>query len=172
MKILVFSDSHHNISHIRSVVEACKQDTSLIVHLGDMCSDCRKITELFPDIPSVCVKGNNDFFEVGIENEYIAEFEGIRCFFTHGHQYGVKGGIGGISVRARALKSDLVLFGHTHTPYKELRGKTLFFNPGSAGDVREATFGIIQLSNSAILSADILTHNSQTNKIEFLRLFR
>ena len=170
MKMLVFSDSHSNIDNMRAVIEICKVDTSLIVHLGDLSSDFRKIISLYPDIPNIFVKGNNDFFDVGVEKEYIGELAGVKCLFTHGHQYGVKGGIAGLSVRARALRSDLVLFGHTHNPYKEKRGNTLFFNPGAIGQGN--TFGIIHLDNSAILSADVLSYNPFNHTIDFTRNYR
>lgn len=172
MKILVFSDSHSNISHMIDIINSCKADTSLIVHLGDMCSDFKKIKSVFHDIPAIFVKGNNDFFEVDVENEYIGILEGVKCLFTHGHQYGVKGGIAGISVRARAIKAELVLFGHTHVPYKEKRGHTLYLNPGSIGAGRENTFGIIHLENSAIMSAELLKFDPVTKQIDFLRSFR
>lgn len=172
MKILVFSDSHSNISSMYDVISACKADTSLIVHLGDMCSDFKKITALFPDIPNVFIKGNNDFFEIGVDSEYIGILEGIKCLFTHGHQYSVKSGISGISVRARALKADLVLFGHTHIPFKEKRGQTLFFNPGTIGCGSTHTFGILHINNSAIQSADVLTYDPITKQIDFLRTFK
>lgn len=171
MKLLVFSDSHCNVDNMQNVISACRKDTDLIVHLGDLCSDFKRICSLFPDIPNVSVKGNNDFFEVGVDSEYICNFSGVNCLFTHGHQYAVKSGIGGILVRARALKSDLVLFGHTHTPFKEKRGQTLFFNPGSIGCGREYTFGVIQLGNSSILSADVLKYDAFTKEIDFLRYF-
>lgn len=172
MKILVFSDSHSNVSYMIDIINVCKEDTSLIVHLGDMCSDFKKIKSVFPDIPSVFVKGNNDFFEIDVDNEFIGLLEGVKCLFTHGHQYGVKNGVSGISARARAIKAELVLFGHTHIPYKEKRGNTLYFNPGSIGVGRENTFGIIHLGNLAIQSAELLKFDPVTKQIDFLRSFR
>lgn len=172
MKLLVFSDSHSNIDNMVSVIEACKYDTSLIVHLGDMSSDFKRIVSMYPDIPNVFIKGNNDFFDVDTDQEFIGEFAGVKCLFTHGHQYSVKSGIMGISVRARALRSELVLFGHTHMPYKEKRGNTLFFNPGSIGQRGTPTFGIIHIDNCTILSADVLSFDPISKTIDFVRNYR
>lgn len=172
MKLLVFSDSHSNVSNMHNIVDACKSDTNLIVHLGDMTSDFKKLIKNFPDIPNVFIKGNNDFFETDVDSEYIGTLGGVKCLFTHGHQYAVKSGMSGISVRARALKSELVLFGHTHVPFKEKRGQTLFFNPGSIGFGREHTFGIIHLENCAVLSAELLTYDPIKKEIDFLRSYR
>lgn len=172
MKILVFSDSHSNITNMTDVVSACKADTDLIVHLGDVCSDFKQVVSRFPNIPYISVKGNNDFFEMGIPSEYIGVLSGVNCLFTHGHQYSVKSGITGISVRARALKSDLVLFGHTHCPHNEKRGSTLFFNPGSIGTGGVYTFGIIHMKDSSVLSSDVLKYDPVKKEMDFLRYFK
>lgn len=170
MKILVFSDSHNDILSMEAIINACKVDVSLIIHLGDLCSDFNKVIGKFPDIRYISVKGNNDFFELGTDSEYIGNFDGLRFFCTHGHQYSVKSGIAGISVRARALKADVVLFGHTHIPFKEKRGQTLFFNPGAIG-CGNYTFGILQTQDSNVLSADILKYDAFTKQIDFVRHF-
>lgn len=170
MKILVFSDSHNNVSNMYEIARSCT-DASLIVHLGDMCVDYKKIKSSFPDVPSVAVKGNNDYFENEFDFDYVANFEGVKCLFTHGHRYSVKGGVSALLGRARILGTRLALFGHTHMPYKEKIGDTLLFNPGSIGCGRPATFGIIHLDNSVIQSADILTYDAQTKNIDFLKNF-
>ena len=172
MKILVFSDSHANVSNICDIIDLCKEDTSLIVHLGDMTSDFKKVKNKFPDIPSISVKGNNDFFDLDTDTEYVGILEGVKCLFTHGHQYSVKSGVAGILACARALNADLVLFGHTHMPYKEKRGNTLLFNPGSVGQGGVYTFGILHMSNSFIQSADILYYEPIKKRIDFLRTIR
>jgi uncharacterized protein len=38
--------------------------------------------------------------------------------------------------RISAEEPDVVVFGHTHKPFSEQVGKTLFFNPGYAGRQR------------------------------------
>ncbi|MBE6700987.1 MAG: metallophosphoesterase [Ruminococcaceae bacterium] len=170
MKILVFSDSHLNTSNMTSIINHYKGEISLIVHLGDMYSDFEKIKIAFPNVPTVAVKGNNDFFEVVPESEVFSTFAGVKCFFTHGHRYNVKGGLAGISVRARALNADLVLFGHTHLPLKETRGKTLFINPGTVGtNYGKATFALIELDNSSVVFADIMSFDTTDNSIDVLR---
>ena len=131
-----------------------------------------QIIQMFPDIPYISVKGNNDFFEIGVDSEYIGILSGVNCLFTHGHQYSVKSGIAGISVRARALKSELVLFGHTHFPHNEKKGHTLYFNPGSIGRGGVYTFGIIHIKDSCILSADVLKFDPLTKEIDFMRSFK
>jgi predicted phosphodiesterase len=45
---------------------------------------------------------------------------------------------------------DLIIFGHSHVPLNEKRGKTLFFNPGSPTDKVFSpynSFGIIEIND-------------------------
>ena len=171
LKILVFSDSHNNVSNMIEVVNICKSDTSLIVHLGDMTSDSRRLKEVFADLPLIYVKGNNDYFDVEAQNEHTYIFDGIKCFFTHGHQYGVKSGINGIAVRARALKADIVFFGHTHVHVVDKHNGILYVNPGTIGQKigGTSTFAIVQLIGGAVASADILSFDPINKKIDFFR---
>ena len=41
---------------------------------------------------------------------------------------------------------DVLLFGHTHRPLVDMRGKTLFLNPGSIGDYAHPFYGVLTLS--------------------------
>jgi predicted phosphodiesterase len=45
---------------------------------------------------------------------------------------------------------DLFLFGHTHRPFVDMRGKTLFLNPGSIGDYHHPCYGIVTLENGKL----------------------
>lgn len=171
MKLIVFSDSHGNIDSMESVINSCKTEDTFLVHLGDKVSDFRRIVERYPDLPNVFVKGNNDFLEIDAKSEYVGFIGGVKCLVTHGHQYGIKSSMNGIFVRARGLSSELVLFGHTHVPFKQNHGNTLFFNPGTIGQGSTLTFGIIELDNGAILSAEILKYNQVTREIDFFRGF-
>jgi len=60
-----------------------------------------------------------------------------------------------IARRIASEEPDVVVFGHTHKPYAQQFGKTLFLNPGSAGKGR---FG---LGRSVVLmdcGPDAITH--------------
>ena len=173
MKILVFSDSHGDSSTMCDIVSLCKKDTSLLIHLGDMCADFEMVKNFFPNIPFINVRGNNDFFETDIESDVQISLSGINTFITHGHRYGVKSGLSGISARARATRSDLVLFGHSHQPLKEKRGDILYINPGSVSSRSgKPTFSVLEIDNFLIQSAEILTYDKVRNSVDFLRVPR
>jgi predicted phosphodiesterase len=54
---------------------------------------------------------------------------------------------------------DVCIFGHTHQPKEEWFGKTLLFNPGSAGPRRfklPRALGILMTQNDSIAATHIL----------------
>ncbi|HDZ77334.1 MAG TPA: metallophosphoesterase, partial [Candidatus Omnitrophica bacterium] len=46
---------------------------------------------------------------------------------------------------------DVIVFGHSHRPFNEKRGETLFFNPGSPTDTFFSPYnscGILKINNN------------------------
>lgn len=151
-----------------NVIKQTKKELSLIVHLGDCVSDFKEITKHIYDIPCISLKGNNDIFYVDEQEECIYNFDGVKCLFTHGHRYGVKAGLNRIIGRSIETDTNLVAFGHTHSPMKKHIANTLFINPGTIGGFSMSlpTFATINIANGKILSADIYEYNPITNSIE------
>ncbi len=146
MKLLVLSDSHHNISHMITAVE--QQSPDRILHLGDHFHDAEALLAFFPAVPLTAVPGNCDSW-TGQPPEQLLELEGRRILLSHGHLWHVKSGFETALQAARAAQADIVLFGHTHNAYCRQESDGLWvMNPGSAGN---GTYGIIRLENSQIV---------------------
>lgn len=147
MKVLVLSDSHGNVDHMVQAVE--QSSPRMILHLGDCWRDGERLHALFPDIPFYQVPGNCDC-RPAEPTEQLLFWEDKRVLMCHGHTYSVKQSllIAGYTAEEQAL--DLFLFGHTHRPLVDMRGKTMFLNPGSIGDHRQPTYGIITLLNGKL----------------------
>ena len=147
MKILVLSDSHGAVSPMEQAVE--RTDPHLILHLGDCWRDGERLQSRFPTIPLQQVPGNCDY-----RSEEPAErllcLDNFRILFCHGHTYGVKQSLIAAGFAAEEQNLDLFLFGHTHRPLVDWRGKTLFLNPGSIGDWRQPTYGVITIANGKL----------------------
>lgn len=173
MKILVFSDSHNNINDMLEITARMKNDISLIVHLGDLVSDLRRLIKFYPDIPYVCIKGNNDYFEQDVQEECVYDFQGVRFLFTHGNKYGVKSDLLKLFYRAKELSVNVVLFGHTHIPSKTKKSEIIFLNPGTIGKSFNgcSTFSLIEINEEKVVMCEILTYNSVKKEIDFWRTF-
>ena len=138
MEILVISDTHNSISNAVNLIKKLNPD--YVIHLGDMCADCKELERLFPRKVMICVKGNNDFFDNSYPLERCFELGGKKIFMCHGHKYHVKMSLMSLVYKGKECEADIVLFGHTHRSFlEEIDGMTVM-NPGSVG-----TYGIISL---------------------------
>ena len=142
MKLLVFSDSHGNIEHMRRAVEQERPDQ--ILHLGDVMRDAVELSVAYPNIPLELVPGNCDY-ATDVPAQKILFFEGRRILMTHGHIYHVKLGIGQAVRAAVEAKVDILLFGHTHEACCWQQDGLWVMNPGTIRGGLVPTCGVIRL---------------------------
>ena len=142
MKILVLSDSHGNLENMVRAVEA--EQPRMLLHLGDCWRDAERLHDRFPDLELYQVPGNCDFRSTE-PAERLLFLEDFRILLCHGHTYGVKQSLLRAGYEAEMQNLDLFLFGHTHNPMVDRRGKTWFLNPGSIGDRFRPTYGVVTI---------------------------
>lgn len=133
MKILVLSDSHSSLRHMRLCIESIRPDA--VIHLGDHYDDGAAMAEEFPHIRFWQVPGNCDKYRVpfGVPETLVERVCGLKLFMTHGHIHRVKSGLGALIRDARSTGAQAVLFGHTHECYCQLEEGLWVVNPGSCG---------------------------------------
>ena len=106
-----------------------------IVHAGDIGS-LSVIRELQAIAPVTAVSGNIDGYgRSGYPSEQVMEVAGRRIAIRHLLYEGGKLAKEGRAFLER-VEPDICIFGHTHQPRIQWFGKTLLFNPGSAGPRR------------------------------------
>jgi putative phosphoesterase len=153
VKLGVISDTHGlfdaSIASIFAGVDA-------IIHAGDI-GKIEIISRLEEIAPVVAVEGNNDWFGA-FPTERVEEFAGQRVMIRH-----IFGELHQLEDKDRQLVERLqprvVIFGHSHRPYREMLRETMLFNPGSAGPRRfklPRTVGIMSLEESRA-EAQIIT---------------
>ena len=147
MDILVLSDSHGATAPMARAVELTKPD--LILHLGDCWRDGERLHGRFPDIPLEQVPGNCDFLSEA-PVEHLLVLGGKRILMCHGHTYRVKTSLLLAGFAAEEQQLDLFLFGHTHRPLVDRRGRTLFLNPGSIGDPVRPSYGVATIRDGVL----------------------
>lgn len=150
MRILVFSDSHHDIESCKSVVNRLI-GIDMIVHAGDHAQDAQELARLFSDIPINYVLGNCDFADAPKELVFTAG--GKRIFLTHGHLYNVKNDLeySCILERAKELGCNCAVFGHTHQGLCNIKDGITLLNPGSIRYGK--TFGVIEIEDGKLRAA-------------------
>lgn len=158
LKILVFSDSHGSTLFMRRALNM-HRDAEAVFFLGDGLADVDTLAYMFPNVAWIAVRGNNDFSGL-FRGREVEELEsivlgGFKIVATHGNHYYVKHGTGAIKRLARQQEADIVLFGHTHTPYEEYvpddAHPFYLFNPGAASGYAPS-FGVITLDKTPLLS--------------------
>lgn len=132
MKVVVFSDAHGSKRAIKKILDY-NPDASHFISLGD--SELRH--SYLKDLNIIAVKGNYPL-DGGIGYESVLEIEGKKIFLTHGHKYGVRRDIRELVKKANEIKADIVLFGHTHIPYKDRINGVYYLNPGSVVSSRSS----------------------------------
>ena len=151
MKIVVFSDSHGNPMPLKKIIKA-NQDADMFIHLGDGEGDVEEISKAIEDKRFLHVTGNCDW-QSKCSYEKIAICNGRRIFCSHGHRYGVKGGLAMLIDNAKASQADIALFGHTHCPVVDYLDGIYVMNPGSVSfprDFEPPSYGIIDITEDGI----------------------
>lgn len=147
MKLIVFSDSHRELGHMRDVIEREKPD--YVFHLGDHDTDAEAISREFQMLPVAAVRGNCDGWSDAPEN-LTPVLDGMRFFLCHGHRYGVKHSISTAIYAAMEAEADVLLYGHTHIPAQEELNGLIVLNPGSCGYESRPTYGFFLIENGII----------------------
>jgi uncharacterized protein len=129
MRIGVISDTHGvfdpKIAKLFSGVDH-------ILHGGDIGTP-RIIFELEQIAPVTAVPGNTDA-DLDFNETELVQLGG-RKFLVH-HIVDVRAPAQVIRQRILRDDPDVVVFGHTHKPFNQMIGETLYFNPGYAGRQR------------------------------------
>lgn len=125
MKLLLFSDNHRDRDSVKEMI-ALNKDVDQIISLGDSEMRQNELTEL----NIFGVKGNYPF-EPKFPLDLTFEYEGIRVYYTHGHQYSVKLGLSRLLNYAVYNNINIVCFGHTHRAVLKEINDVIFINPGA-----------------------------------------
>jgi len=130
MKIGVISDTHNFLD---PKVPKLFAGVDHVLHGGDIGLPWI-ILELEGIAPVTAVLGNTD--ESGLEFKLTeVAVLGGKKFLVH-HIVNPHALTDNLEARVAREKPDVVVFGHTHKPFSQKIGETLFFNPGYAGKSR------------------------------------
>ena len=165
MKLLVISDTHGYLSNARDVLNRIGKYMSGVIHLGDHSYDAEDLKTEYPDLPFYIVRGNNDFGSKA-PNTATLSLNGKKLVLTHEHLQQVYWSYDSLYYWAEEQGADVVLFGHTHRPVNDNKGRILVFNPGSISmprGVPQPTFGILEIAKNGMIYGSIMEYiDSQT----------
>lgn len=153
MRIAVLSDTHLRPGRTlpRFIWEQLTE-IDMILHAGDL-TNPTLLEELEALAPVHAVKGNCDDWDVALPDQKIIACETFKIGLIHG-SYGK-----GRNTVERAINAfaeypiDIIVFGHSHSPFMEWRNGVLLFNPGSPTDKRresQFSMGFLEIHQSQI----------------------
>lgn len=148
MKIAIFSDVHDNLVRWSEAAETIKdQGITIGVCCGDVQSvdTLKVIAESFEEL-YLCF-GNADYtlpMSTGLIPENVKWFSEVGEFTLDGKDYALVHNDQVAKALAESGKYDIVLYGHTHTPWEKIVGKTKLLNPGEiSGRYGRPSFAIL-----------------------------
>ena len=152
MKFIVFSDSHGDVDHMIRAVRL--ENPAMCFFLGDGEYDLTRLQRRFPSLPVNAVRGNCDLRST-LPRALTCAAGGVRIFATHGHLFGVKHDpiYRELCEAALAENADVVLFGHTHEPFRDRTMGMELLNPGSIGPTTRPSYGLILLDGDRVETA-------------------
>lgn len=134
----IISDTH--LSDLSIAIELASQlingpfaRVDAILHAGDIVN--ADFESCFDEIPIYAVQGNMDSARLGLPLRRIIKIANFRVGLIHG--WGPPSAVPrNVLSEFKNDNLDLLVFGHSHTPFHAHVGRTLLFNPGSATDHR------------------------------------
>ena len=152
----IISDTH-SLLIPKKLLDAFK-NTDLIIHAGDIC-DAGTLDILRGLAPVRAVQGNMDdpALKKRLPLRDSMAVEGISIGVYHGHGVS-RDALSNAQKQFEGEDMDIIIFGHSHQPLKQMAGKTLMFNPGSPNDVVRApyfSYGLLDVHDGKF-KADIV----------------
>jgi len=150
----IISDTH--LSDLSSAIQLATQlldgpfaHVDAILHAGDMV--IAEFESCFDGIPVYAVRGNMDPARPGLPSKRIIEVAGYRIGLMHG--WGAPEAVPQHVISEFENDAlDLLVFGHSHTPFHRFDGQTVLFNPGSATDHRghaeRCSVGLVEIGQT------------------------
>ena len=169
MKLIIASDIHGSAFWCGKLMELIdREQPDKLILLGDLLyhgprNDLprdyapKQVIPMLSDLKDmiIAVRGNceAEVDQMVLPFPCMAEFcelllDGKTFYLTHGHHANPDN-------LPPLPEGSVFLFGHTHRPLWDWRGRTQFVNPGSIGDYRRPTYAVVTLEEGKAPSGGI-----------------
>jgi uncharacterized protein len=130
IRIGILSDTHlYSVTEeFVSALDRAFKGVDILFHAGDMTA--KVVYDYLSNWDLRAVAGNMDDFDLArlLPQKRVEEIMGVRIGIMHGR--GCPQGIEDV-VCGEFFDVDVIVFGHSHVPLNNRRGKRILFNPGA-----------------------------------------
>lgn len=167
MKIGIVSDTHRNKDYLKNAVDwmISRQKISALYHLGDDYDDVEDMGELFLEIVQVPGIYDERYKSGKLAAKTTETILGINILLVHSLEKDVK--------QDDIIKSDIILYGHTHREELRMDDGRLYMNPGHLKGAMDKnmppTFGILSIMDREVTAT---IYSMQFKPIQSLELLR
>ena len=155
MKLLVFSDSHHEKGMLEALLRRAREEAGLsgILYAGDGAGDADAFGSL---APVYAVRGNCDPEDPSVPRARNLSFGEARIFLTHGNLQRVKMTLALLARDAADASAGVAVFGHTHRQRADYVSGVLCVNPGA---LAKGDYALLHLLPNQPPRAELLSLN-------------
>lgn len=167
MKIGIVSDTHGNMEILENVATwmARRQKVTTLYHLGDDFDDTAKLGDLFSEVVQVPGIYDERYKNGSLPAKQFEMVLGISLLLVHSFEKDVK--------KEDILRSDILVYGHTHKEELRLSDGRLFMNPGHLKGPLDKnmppTFGMLTIMDRNITAAIYGTNFKPVRVMEIVR---
>ena len=160
LRLLVISDTHipERATRVPPEIEdriRSEAPFDVVVHAGDLVEErvldwARSLGERL-----YVVAGNMDYLD--LPDHEVFDVAGVRIGVVHGHQVYPRGNVEKLTRIAKSLKVEVLVSGHTHSPFVRVYGGVLHVNPGSltgvwggGGGSMKPSYAVIEVRDGVV----------------------
>ena len=125
MKKLVVMSDNHGQDMMMEYIRKREPDADYYIHCGDSEASRQELLTGY-----ICVSGNNDWY-LDLPREAKLKVEDLTVLITHGQYFGFFNRELAMNDLLTRTQCQVLLFGHTHTPYFQKDDHFYYINPGS-----------------------------------------
>jgi len=124
MKIGVVSDTHRNKEYLLKAVNWLQKRNkiAMLFHLGDDYEDVMALTETYIEVVQVPGIYDERYKDGSLPAKTIETVQGLGILLVHSYEKDI--------TREDTLRSNIILYGHTHRAELRLEDGLLYMNPG------------------------------------------
>ncbi len=155
MLIGIISDTHiyDRASELPKTVFDEFSNVDLIIHCGDVTD--KEVLDLLSDLAEViAVRGNMDY--LNLPKQQILNINNFKIGVIHGDVIYPRGDKLKLRLLGKEMGVDILISGHTHTPFIDDCGDILLLNPGSSTVPRCPIKSIMKLNIKDRVEAKII----------------